>query len=780
MSLHTTIGDENFPIAVAKPNQLTSHYESYVLIPNLGPLLYSKLYNKLTRVVGDISSTFVLLDDIKFYFTQFKEIPPTPYIPDDIVVSEYAISEGAARSSFKIDEAYARPNTRQPQTVLRSLNNIGKAVIKAAPAANFYTADDDRMENYKNILSGMAPRNEVVSALVDNGIMLGNEGIVSKKFLTAKRDEQVKTMIRSFIGTTKAVEISDSIREYSRSMAHTLLKNNAELSAYEAHFVDIMFIALSNFFNVYHIVNPADHIKVIESCEWAFLRTERVTLDLQQPLFRGPLEVNSVAPNSELTLTETESRMTTTGSRTLIMSRDDLTEFNSISSEVKNKLGILFDYGSNLGQTMSEQGYTQDNMKSEKRSRVESALREISQQNSSVTVSTQTLSSSQIREYHTEGKDPKFATSELSFEVFSPVKVNHYLDDVGAVWAPRVNNPFSDLRTSLTEYYNQTYADYIQENYVIDPMEPIPSYESVNRVTRDTAHETDPGTFTKTVSFKLTANEITTGHLFGEDIQLEFHQHCDWYENCYDADDRWMKIHSVDRHGGDNWVDVTVKYHVDNVTGNDPDRTWIRVSIDKYKATDAYRKELKEYTQTVEKTNPARRNAIKVQARKYAALKREELIRKYESNIDSLKDYAFTSLIKKMFSNNVVDENWSYYLGIIRTCIDWDKSRIDPEPCGIEELYETVLSPYHFLNVQAVRFFLPINVGAEAIFFDTMRKVVDPAWRSLFDTVEKYINDQRKEFKELPEEKRLIDSYDSELILGRHLEAVLSNKTFAE
>jgi hypothetical protein len=36
-----------------------------------------------------------------------------------------------------------------------------------------------------------------------------------------------------------------------------------------------------------------------------------------------------------------------------------------------------------------------------------------------------------------------------------------------------------------------------------------------------------------------------------------------------------MKVHSVDRHGGDSWVDVTIKYHVNNVAGNDPDRTYI-------------------------------------------------------------------------------------------------------------------------------------------------------------------------------------------------------------
>jgi hypothetical protein len=780
MSLHTNIGDEFFPVDVADPNQLTSYYESYVLIPNLGPLLYAKLYGKLKRVVNDFSSAIHLIDDIKIYFAQYKEIPPTPYIPADIVVSGSEIREGAAKSDFKIDEAYARPNTRQPQAVLRSLNNIGIKVIKGAPVANIYTADDERMENYKTILSGLSIKNAAISALVDNKLMLGNEGVVSKRFLSASRESQIETMVASFVGAAEVIDISDEIRKFSESITNALVKNRAELSKFAAQIVDITAISIANFFDRYRIVNPADHITVANSCEWAFLRKERVTLDLQRPLFRGPLNVNSVSPKSELTLTETESRITTSGTRTLIASSDDLTEYNSISSEIKSKLGILFDYGSNLGQTMSEQGYTQDNMKSEKRSRVESALREISQQNSTVTVSTQTLSSSEIREYHTEGKDTKFATSELSFEVFSPVRVNHYLDNISAVWAPRMKNPFSDLRTNLTEYYFQTYFGYIQENYVIDPMEPIPSYESVNRVTRDTAYESDPGTFTKKVTFKLTPNEIATGHLFGEDIQLEFHQHCDWYENCYDDDDRWMNIHNVDRHGGDSWVDVTIKYHVDDVFGNDPDRTYVTVSIDKYKATEAYRQELKDYTQTVDKTNPARRNAIKVQARKYAALKRDELIRKYESNINDLKDYAFTSLIRKMFSNNIVDEDWSYYLGIIRSCIDWDKSRIEPEPCSIEDLYETVLSPYHFLNVQAVRFFLPINVGAEAIFFDTMRKVVDPTWRALFNTVERYINDQRDKFKELPEAQRLIDSYDSELILGRHLEAVLSNKTFAE
>lgn len=777
MSLHTNIGDEFFPIEVATPNQLTNYYESYVLIPNLGPLLYSRLYLRLKRIIYDFSNTIRVLDDIEKYHKQYNEIPSTPYLPH---VLEYTIDKSIAKSEFNIEKAYTTPNIRQPNAVLRSLNIVGHKTIEAAPIAHLDITSFERMKDYKNILSEVSRTNTVITRMVNDNLMLSDEGIVSDQILSLSKKKQIEIMVNSFIGTVDLQKLSPETLTISKTMTNMLLANNTELSNYQAQMSKVVAVSLKYFFDIYEIVIPADHIKIVENCEWAFVRKEKVTIDLKRPLFRGPLSVNSVAPQSELTLTETESRMTTTGSRTLLQSRDDLSEYNSITSEVKSKLGTLFDYGSNLGHTMSEHGYSQDSMTSEKRTRVESALREISKQNSLVTLSTQTLSSSQIREYHTEGKDPKFATSELSFEVFSPVEVKHYLEDIGAVWCPRIKNPFSGLRASLTEYYYKTYFDYILENYVIDPLEPIPSYESVSRVTKDTASAENPGEYTRKVTFELIPSEINTGYLFGEDIQLEFHQHVDWYENEYEADDYWMKIINVNRYGGNSLVEVTVKYNVNNVWGNDPDKTWITVSIDKYKETEAYRQELQQYTQTVTKTNPARRNAIKVQARKYAALKRDELIRKYENNIEHLNDYAFTALIKKMFDNNIVDDNWSYYRGIIRSCIDWKKSRMDPEPCDVEALYENELSPYHFLNVSAVRFFLVIKADAETVFFNTMRKVIDQNWRSLFDKVEKYIKSQRDKFNNLTDEKKLLDKYDSELILGRHLEAILSNKVFSE
>ncbi|MFO7668190.1 MAG: hypothetical protein R6W31_00895 [Bacteroidales bacterium] len=779
MALHTNIGDEFFPVDMADPNQLTSYYESYVLIPNLGPLLYSKLYGKLKQMVADFSNIKVLLADIGKYKKQYGELPSTPYIPEVMSITGTPIYESVDKIELNIEEAYTRPANRKPGAVLHSLNTIGYEMVEAAPIANTGKVNSERLKDYKNILAGISKNNGVLEGMVNASMMLSEEGIVSEKLLSLSAEKQFDEVINSLTGNKRSGGISHDVTPVGAKMAKMLLADTPVLKAHEAQLTLVISSYVKRFFDKYKIESPENHIKVFESCEWAFVRKERITIDLMKPRFRGPLKLESVAPESELTLIDSESRMTTSGASTLQATSDDLKQYNSISSEVKNKLGTLFDYGSNLGHTMSEQGFSTDSMQSEKRNRVESALREISQQNSSLTYSSETISSSRIREYSTKGKDPLFATSELSFEAFSPVEVNHYLEDIGAVWCPRITNPFRGLRTNLDLYYLRTYYDYIRENYVIDPMQPVPSFVSIGRVTQDTSKNTSSGSYTEKVTFKLTSNEIASGYFYGDDIQLEFKQHCDWYENCYDEDDH-SESFTQNRHGGDSLIDVTVMYTVDNVIGNDPDENYYSVSIDKYKATDAYRQQLQQYTQTIEKTNPARRNAIKVQARKYASLKRDELIRKYDSNIKQLEDYSFTALMKKMFDNNMVSGNWSYYQGIIRSCIDWEKSRMDPEPCDVQALYANELSPYHFLNVRAVRFFLALKPDAEAIFFDTMRKVVDPNWKALFDKVEKYINDQRDKFKALPEDKKRLDTYNAELILGRHLEAVLSNKTFSE
>lgn len=759
MSVQTNINEEFFPVAVAQPNQITTYYESQVLIPNLGPLLYSKLYKKLEKTIVDFNNTIKLMDNIAIFKERYKKVPTTPFIPKNI----------GALKELNITRAFDKKAILKPRRTLRTLNKI------PAREMSKIKVNSNEMKEYKNILLNFSLENSLMSTLVDKGLLLQDKVMISDALIDSNYDKRVTNLIGTIVDKNKVKSTKEGLE-----LTALFLKNKRyeKIHKFKENISLIISDKIFRFFERYKIQNPKDHIRVVNSCEWAFLRKEKITIDLQRPQFRGPLVARSVAPESELKISQSQSYTKTTQQSNFSEDYDNLKGYNSISSEIKNKMGVLFDYGSNLGESMSEQSYSQDNMKSEKKSRVESALREISSQNSTLTVSSNSSSSSWIREYTTQGKDKKFATTELEFEVFSPVKVKHYLEDVGAVWAPRVNNPFRGLKRILQEYYTEVYEEYILENFVINPAEPIESFELLNKVTKKTTkvgHNSD--TKRDTVIFSLTQSEKDNGYYFGEDIKLKFLQESGWNVNSYEEDDYSMKTTSI-RRVGDEYVEVDVYWSTDNVWGDDPDWHRLEVSIDKYKMNDAYREALKEYKHTVNKINPARKKAVQAQARKYARLKREELVRKYENNSKDLKNYAFIDLMKNMFRNGMGDSDWSYYRGVIDRCIDWKRSRFDLEPCDINELYEKNLSPYHFLNVKGLRFFLVINTGTEKIFFDTMKNVVNSQWKELFTTVERYINDQRDAFNTLGNKAREIDSYDSELILGRHLEAVLSNHEF--
>ena len=343
MALHTNIGDEFFPVDMAEPNQLTSYYESYVLIPNLGPLLYSKLYGNLKQMVIDFSNIKVLLANVGTYKIQYGELPSTPYIPEVVSIAGTPIYESVDKIELNIEEAYTRPANRKPEAVLYSLNTIGYEMVEAAPIANTGKVNSERLKDYKNILAGISKRNAVVEGLVNANMMLSEEGIVSEKLLSLSAEKQFDAVIRGLSGDKKPGRISPDVAPVGARMAKMLLAENTILKAHEVQMTKVISSYVKSFFDKYKIASPADHIKVFESCEWAFVRKEKITIDLMKPRFRGPLNLNSVAPKSELTLIDSESRMTTAGTSTLLATRDDLKEYNSISSEVKNKLGVLFD-----------------------------------------------------------------------------------------------------------------------------------------------------------------------------------------------------------------------------------------------------------------------------------------------------------------------------------------------------------------------------------------------------------------------------------------------------
>ncbi len=805
-TIHSTIPNTVLPTALTQPNKIVTRYESYTLIPRLGPLSYAYVSRAARQRLGYVGRMLMVLELVEVHQANWNEKPDLPLLTFTAVAISGRTYPEAQPRAITTD---IRVPTREerlalgPQGVMDSIRRMPESAVE-------YSRGDSRdashvgelRENLKadserDILNVLREPNPVINRMVEIGILLDEEGGLRDDLIdldpvgrltvildsTKPEGEQPAGFIRevSEQATSDALgadgplgPLGDVVR------ADTGLKNKVVDTVADAIARGDLLLEMAGF----------DDSPIVDSREWAFLRRERVELLLKQPEFRGPLSVNSVAPNSELTITDSRTAESQVARVSALQSARRSGSNLLISNQIKEKLGTLHDFGSNLGQTMSEQGYEKDSSRGEKRSIVEQTLSEISEANASKTVSVSTTTASSTREYKTRGNDTDFATTEVSFEVFSPVEVTHYLDGIGAVWCPRIKNPFGVLRKAIREFEEQARSGYVTENHVIDPAEPLPTYEGFKaksakapRISGDDI--SDGKRFVQEVTIRLSSQERAQRYLLDDSITQELEQDSSWYQNELDSDQYEFETAVVLEHVPASHIRIRITLFVnDEPAGANPNHVQVKVSVNKYKYTSTYLNQLKDYRKTVKALNPARRAAVQAQARRYARLKKEELIKRYANDPKELRDYTFITLMRQMFGNG---DEWSYYHGVLKTCIDWERAQIQPEPALPESLAADGLSPFHFLNVTAVRFFLPIHKGSEDAFFEAVGNTLDSKWRQLFAKVQTYIKLQREKVETMTErmsdddvKKLTLDEYESELVLGRHLEAVLSKTTFLE
>jgi hypothetical protein len=178
----------------------------------------------------------------------------------------------------------------------------------------------------------------------------------------------------------------------------------------------------------------------------------------------------------------------------------------------------------------------------------------------------------------------------------------------------------------------------------------------------------------------------------------------------------------------------------------------------------------------------AQRQAVAVRARQYARLRRDELIEQYEASYE-LQEEAFAVLVKRVFQGTNPD-HVSYWLEILRSCIEWSRVAMRMEPGDMATLAQPQLPPSHFMNAQGIRFILPILRSAETAFFEALETGAGTYHSSAATTVREFVGDYRDRVEALkeddPDDLLVLDAYTSEMVLGRHLEAVMSAHPFAE
>ncbi|MCW8126370.1 hypothetical protein [Microbulbifer halophilus] len=810
--IHTNIPAAALPTDLSESNVITSEYESFSLIPRMGPMTYAYHFKRSFSFILDLARTSELLDSVVEYNEKWGKIPAVP----NLLLDQY--SESDSRKPVKKIDAKMVIEPQLKSTTVSSrkrLDRLRRFKPDRVPVNEIVSntdvremeADEAQLDTHMNILSRAAEPNTVVHQLAESEVMFNNDGIFSKKFLDLPKSDRMKLVVEHLgLASGKVRKTQEKMAEHMLDRGLKYLSGKAaelrKIAEEQPDFRQRLVGAVAGKIDTDRVLGTIDTIEdpvIAESREWAFLRQERVELALGKPQFRGPVAANSVAPNSTLSISRSHSTGRESQDYSLNRAQDSLSSNQLIASQIKQRMGTLFDYGSNLGQTMSEEGFSKDSSRNEKRNLIESTLSRISEVNASQKIVGGSNSSSHAREYVTEGKDSTFSTSEVAFEVFSPVKVTHFLDGIGAVWCPRIVNPFSRLKQVIKDYRSKVESDYIRENAVVDPAEPAPTYEGFERVHKSTtkirSSEISDGNFwerdnnySEVVRIELSDEELSDGFLISNDVKVSFKQDSSGiWSTTLDSDQYEVLDYDVEEHERGSHIEIKVGFKIfdeNTLTGN-PNSIWLDVSVSKYKLTQSYLEKKREYDRINDQVNPARREAVEVQARKYARLKSEELIRKYESSVEDLKDYAFVALMKKIFQGSGSESHWSFYQGIIKRCVDWSRASIEPEPASPGSLSASGLSPYHFLNVEAIRFFLPVHPDSEETFFEVFENSVDQEWAELFESVRDYIDGQRSSVEEMRErmseadrESLTLDSYDSELVLGQHLESVLSKHAF--
>ena len=514
--------------------------------------------------------------------------------------------------------------------------------------------------------------------------------------------------------------------------------------------------------------------------EWAFQRVERLDLELGQPEFRGPYSAEAVAPNSELEIFEssTEELFELSSSRSETMRQRASERMSLTSSRFKSELDNMTESGVTSERSFREDSTLLTTLRSRRREAIDQTISAVSAENEQRNINANRHTISSSRRYTTGGKDDFHATTELAFQVTAPVSAKVYLEDVNLVWCPRLINPFMALERMIDDHETQARREYLAQNEVIDPVRPVLEYERATFTEEQAVNGTDTRQ-TRRFDVRIPGQYYGDWELDEANCSVKF-RNGGWDDYNLDERGNWDDL--------ETWDEKFLSIEQDGnrikgralLTTNDPEllnKGFFTYTFALKRLTERSLAELRAY-EAENRAAEAERRAVQSRARQYAKLQREELIQKYSDSLN-LREEAFARLVRSVFFGS---NGYSYYQEIIRSCIKWSSATITFEPNSAMELPYPELPRSHFLNSTGIRFVLPIQRESEDAFFDAMDEGGNTYYRQSANGVRARTDDYRARIEALKSERAeslILDSYTRQMVLGRHLEAVMSNHPFS-
>src|SRR5690606_3274664 len=111
-----------------------------------------------------------------------------------------------------------------------------------------------------------------------------------------------------------------------------------------------------------------------------------------------------------------------------------------------------------------------------RRSIIDTVINQVSEQNRKQNFTETSSEAISTSSYETRGMDKDRSTTELTFQVVSPIEVKVKIEKVGLVWCPYIISPFIGLRNLINRHELTAELEYLKQNMTVDPVEPVKVY----------------------------------------------------------------------------------------------------------------------------------------------------------------------------------------------------------------------------------------------------------------------------------------------------------------
>jgi len=782
--IQANVPQNHLATAMGAPNELLVEYSTDVLLPVAGPYYLTKIRRSFYRALMYLNDFLSFVEDLQRFLAAGGNLQ-LPQTAGDVVFAgmrsnpdvmrELALSARLSLNAGGVAAAAAAAGAASPGPGLRAVppSRDGRRTIPPERSA-------ERLS--ESLLRRLASPNTVFADMYDARLLRRNAPLLAPTLANAANFNARALVVLTQLLQTHAAHAPAQVKATMRALGtQAMAAANRQPTYMRREFEGLPAATRALLFRwmvaFFESITPPAAGPFAEDLtptlgfgaasftrEWAMNRRERLSVAFGTPDLRGPVVAEPLPPQgrfaredytasqNELTHLVAESRFTRNTEAVGLSAASLRRELDSVYYSGPGAVNQLTGQAGNA--LMTE----------DRRQIVLSMIREVSETRERAGVDFAAATASTTVKREAVGVDQRLAATHHRFRVVVPVTSTVQMYDVGLTWCPRVFNPFFALRKAIRSAYTSAYRSHIRQYYVPEPVRPGETFERYTVTTSVNIEKENKAVVMKNFSIAL-ADTSRNDHPDLNGVSVTWHQS----ESIFNDEPDHYTASAQDLGYSGGLISGTIRLETDDGGSDWQGFAEVNVPVLRYtqetvNALAQYELQLNDYA--------LKRQALEAQAKQFAHIKEREFVERHEAREPRLKIVIHELLTR--ITDPSLGPDVSYYEEIIRHCIDWTHAKMEFEPVAMDLLAYPDFEADHFVNSIWVRLFLPVNNNAEQVFFDALTACGTFQTRASVTQALTQVNATRQRLQANGPD--LIDTFTTQMVIGDHIEAVMSHR----